>query len=844
MRDSTDEGCPTVTSTIDLHVLWAKSNPRHPLWKHLLDASSVSLALPNVLSEFHWSAEQLALIVGLHDVGKADPVFQHQVPEFCVELKANGFHETADARCRHERISSEFIRQICSKAGMDCRTKNAVVRAVAAHHGRWEERARPVPPVYETAQHHLFDMLREGLGIPTIPIERPRNLSAFGMRLSGHIVLSDWIASNEAFFTDPRLNDIDQVDAYLQKAGEVARDWVRRLSLESPQYSGKPMAVVQNPRPLQAMLLKEEILPGLTIIEAPMGEGKTEAAWILAEKWRDRGFRGTYMALPTMATSDSIHGRYRDDYLKKLGHDEDAKLVHGMAWLRDLREPDTPMNVGEVTEDRVVAATWFRPTRRAMLASHGIGTVDQAMLAAMHVKFGFLRMYGLAGRVLVIDEVHAYDAYMLAILTRLLEWCASLGTPVVLLSATLSNGQRTAMLESYGATDCNLGPKAPYPLVSNACPGHPTNTFTTEATIRRQVTFQKYEGFLGDANRSAELARTLVAEGGCCCIVVNTVKQAQSVYRSLLLPSDEKCLFHARFSAEHREEIARNVMAMFGKDTSQRPTRFVLVATQVVEQSLDVDFDHMVTELAPIDLLLQRSGRLHRHRQRREEPTLHVLLPENGCFTFDGTGYVYAEKPLLRTLAILDAHPAARLPMDFRILIEQCYGDEEWDQSAVDWGVIRAADVTWTSDVALLRRQGSAYTLKKPNLRAFDPVNNDPVGDENDDGSGWRAATRLGANDRTSVVLPLDEALQLASGMLPMCEVRDLYRSALKLPSYLPLQQPDTGYHAAIEAQGKLQGLLLLPVDDDGIWHGRDNRGNRYEVVYDKTLGLLAGRIT
>src|SRR5207247_8747567 len=126
------------------------------------------------------------------------------------------------------------------------------------------------------------------------------------------------------------------------------------------------------------------------------------------------------------------------DYVARLGRKGNTKLVHGMAWLRDDLEPKRLPETGELGDDSSLAAAWFRPTRRAMLAAHGVGTVDQAMLAGLNVKFGFLRLYGLADRVLVIDEVHAYDAYMSAIIGRLLQWCACLKIPVILLSATLS----------------------------------------------------------------------------------------------------------------------------------------------------------------------------------------------------------------------------------------------------------------------------------------------------------------------------------------------------------------------------------------------------------------------
>jgi CRISPR-associated endonuclease/helicase Cas3 len=808
----------------------------------MLDAAAVSLALNRPALSLGWKAEVTALLVGLHDIGKADSYFQHQIPDFSDDLAKAGYKVTGDARCRHERLSARFIKRKLIEERLDPFAADAVSRAVVAHHGYWIETARPVGQQYAEAQNQLCWILRQVLNVKALPIDIPPDLSAFGMRLAGHVVLCDWIASNEKFFGDPRLQDVSDSEGYFAKAKDVAAQWVRKLGLERSDRSGKAACVVASARPIQQTLLDRDIPPGLVIIEAPMGEGKTEAAWILSEKWREQGYRGMYMALPTMATSDSLYNRYRDDYLKRLGGGEDAKLVHGMAWLPDENEPDKLAENGEPGDDQSFAAAWFRPTRRAMLAAHGVGTVDQAMLAGMHVKFGFLRLYGLADRVLVIDEVHAYDAYMSAIIARLLQWCASLKIPVILLSATLSAKQRAAMIEAYGAIGGDPGPKAPYPLITIAEKGKQARPIKADASSSRTLKIETHLGMLGDAKKTAAKAAELLKDGGCCCVILNTVKQAQAVYEALKLPENEKTLFHARFTASDRQRITEKVLDLFGKRTSNRPAKFVLVATQVVEQSLDVDFDHMISEIAPIDLLLQRSGRMHRHRKRDCDPTLHVLLPEANALTFGGTGYVYEDKPLLRTMAILAGQREVHLPNDFRILIERCYGSHDWEQRAVDWEAIREADESWDKDARFLQSQGRQFALCEPSERVFRPVNNDPTGDDSDDGNGWRAKTRLGANDRTTVLVEDKQLQNLEPGEIRMDEVRALYRRSVKLPNYLPIHNPAQGYGAGVEAKGKLRGLLLLPLASNGLWKGIDERGNRYEVAYDEKVGLLAGR--
>lgn len=858
------------TPTADFKCLWAKSNPRHPLWKHMLDAAAVSLAFSPPFIGSGWKPEATAFLVGLHDVGKADSCFQHQIPDFSLELAGVGYKPTNDARCRHERISARFIKKKLVSDGLDDFTADAIARTVVAHHGYWNETARDVDSQYEEAQHNLCRMLQRILLVETFPKEAVSDLSAFGMRLAGHLVLSDWIASNEEFFCDARLKDIDDPEEYFARAKVLAAEWIDRLGLRRDADTGRASSIVETPRPVQQILLEKDIPPCLVIIEAPMGEGKTEAAWILAEKWRGKGYYGMYMALPTMATSDSLHARYKDDYLAKLNREKDVKLVHGMSWLRDEKEPKTLPQTGEPGDDQSFAAAWFRPTRRAMLAAHGVGTVDQAMLAGMNVKFGFLRLAGLADRVLVIDEVHAYDAYMSAIIVRLLQWCACLKIPVVLLSATLSARQRAEMIGAYGATGDDPGPNASYPLVTVVEPDKEVWTFSADASSNRTLKIETYAGLLGDAKKTAAKAIELVKDGGCCCVILNTVKQAQAVYRGLKkLPVSEKLLFHSRFSASDREEITKKVLDLFGKGhwegerdkrrfvPPNRPKKYILVATQVVEQSLDVDFDHMISELAPIDLILQRSGRIKRHSRdekgnlidgpdRRGEPILHVLAPgtEGGKpAKIDAKRTVYEEYPLLRTLEILDGKKQVDLPEEFRPLIEAVYGKSSSTCTSDD---LEGTRLAWKGFQLDLAAQAGQFLLCEPMADEFDPVGVDEVGDDSDDGNGWRARTRLGLEDVFVIPVDPEELPSLMKGDVGRDKVKELYQCSVKIPPhYWPPRTNDKKGKPVLMNTGRLRGAWLLPVKKEDCgwsWSGvKEGKSPSYTIRYDRTVGVTHG---
>lgn len=840
--------------------LWAKSDPYHPLWKHLLDAAAVSLALPNPMRRERWGDEQVAFIVGLHDVGKADGAFQHQVQSLSDGLSNAGFSPTADARCRHERLSAKFVKRRLTSDGVNDQCADTIQRALVAHHGYWDESGRDVGDIYEKAQSELCEMLRQVLKIPCLALQDPKDHSAAGMRLSGHIVLCDWIASNEEFFTDERLKDCEDPKCYFERAQEVAREWKKKLQLERAEGDPRPCQVIQTPRPLQEAILDNDIPPGLVIIEAPMGEGKTEAAWILAEKWRGRGYNGMYMALPTMATSDSLYARYRDDYLAALGRNEAPHLVHGMAWLRDDLEPEKPPNVGEPGDDRTAADAWFRPTRRAMLAAHGVGTVDQAMLAGMHVKFGFLRLFGLTDRVLVIDEVHAYDAYMSAIICRLLQWCACLQIPVILLSATLSAKQRAAMIESYGATGGVPGPNADYPLITVAKAGKTATTLQPAASSSRTLKLETHAGLLGDAKATAKNAKKLVANGGCCCVILNTVKQAQAVY-SALGNIEYRLLFHARFTAADRERITKEVLNKFGKNATKRPEKFILVATQVVEQSLDVDFDHMITEIAPMDLLLQRSGRIKRHvrdkngnlkesgEDERGDPILYVLLPtlRNGKPPkFGSSELIYLRYPLHTTLSQLTPNTngrslTAKLPAEFRKLIEATYADTVPDNAPQD---LKDAKAKWDDLQEDLAAQAGEFLLCEPMKDEFDPVGHDEVGDDSDDGNGWRARTRLGLEDVLVIPLKPEQVEKWRDGKLRPRLVRWLYNRSVKIPPYFWPPKALKGEQSPVLAEGKLKGVWLLPIsktNNGWQWTGLKPDGKAYVIQYDSSNGLTYG---
>jgi CRISPR-associated endonuclease/helicase Cas3 len=729
------------------------SGAYHPLICHMLDVAAVAESiwtecLAGATRSYVANALQLRedrarrwveFLAACHDLGKATPVFQakgsadRQSTPLWLQSTSLMFgplgnrqdpgHGTVTAARLPEILSADF--------GLDSPVAIRLAVITGGHHGVFpsaEERksatgvrlgepkaGRPNP--WGEARRELVKTLAELLNVEGKPAS-PSNPAS--MVLAGLISVVDWIGSidDQEFF--PYAPDgPSNLTTYLRERRQRARRALERLHWDGwphPDMPGSFKALFPDlgqPRPLQVAVEQEPAAdgpPALIIIEAPMGEGKTEAAFYLAECWNASGLRGSYIAMPTQATSNQLYERYREFLARRYGGGVkvNLQLLHGHASLSaavKLLGGDNltyfPSDIdagGEQGDATVGAAEWFTYRKRGLLAPFGVGTVDQALLSVLQVRHGFVRLFGLAGKTVIIDEVHAYDTYMSTLLERLLEWLAALGSPVVLLSATLPRAKRTDLLNAYRR---GLGvaeedpPTDPYPRITWATKSvvEGRHLETSGATRRRHG----IEWLDGGTDQLPKHLLEQLRDGGCAAVVCNTVNRAQEVYLALReafagLPEAERPeldLFHARFLFKDRQEREERCLRRFGKPdradgtTAARPQRAVLVATQVIEQSLDLDFDTMVSEMAPIDLLLQRAGRLCRHqRQDRRgpgSPVLQILAPEtdeDGLPAFErGTTFVYDEHILLRTWHALRGRASVAIPEDVEALIEAVYGE-------------------------------------------------------------------------------------------------------------------------------------------------------------------------
>ena len=734
-------------------------------------------------------------------------------------------------------------------------------------------------------RNQIASILRQTLSPPDCTQVELENASVAGVLLCGIMVLSDWIASNRELYQPPQPST--DYRSYYEYCCLGANSALFRLGFSRPVSLPQGdftacFPAIASPRPIQRTVqtLVGHVSSGrLAIIEAPMGEGKTEAALYLASQWgHATEGQGLYVALPTAATSNQMYGRVREFLL---GHDPTIaatiRLIHGMAWLVDQETPQSQdMSDDPGSEDALSARQWFQPSKRALLAPAAVGTIDQALMSVLHVRYGFLRLFGLSSKTVIIDEAHAYDAYMMEELTLLLRWLSALSVSVIVLSATLPEAKRNELCQAYmnpeieGMTTAFQGENADaaqkgYPLITIARRGEERpEEIRVEGSAKAQTVYiKKHAGLLDQSVEVASLLLELAAKGGCVACIASTIRSAQAIYRALCQHGEKDVfLFHARFTAERRGKIEQEVLDHYGPSSlypyadlrhRPRPDRAILVATQVIEQSLDLDFDVMVSDIAPIDLLLQRAGRLHRHaRQVRptgREAMLHVLLPADGNLFFGPPEKVYERFLLLKTVATLKGIEQIDVPGDMRRLIETVYDDVEghFDTENEDLCVAtREAYETFIQKREEERQSARNYLWPWPDARSFQVsrIPGRPFSDDEPDAvsaSFLAAKTRLERRPSVRTLMLDGDAFAdvLASQRFPG---RDTLRSLLLQSVSIPLwwivgAQPAGDFGPVQTAPRWLCGYRILRLQQ-GVWQGYQN-GKFFTIIDDPLMGVV-----
>ena len=824
--------------------IWAKSVYQNPqdtrylqLWQHMADTYEMALRLwddfiPDniirLLVDDIGDKDSVRMLYGFiaasHDVGKASPAFEVQAHEFADRVRATRLtidpaiaHDELRRQYRHELVGCWTMEDWLAAQGLQTGTgtlAHGVAGIIAGHHGtsltaekqrkrhhyRYKEFAGGQE--WETVRFELLDWIARTTSVtPTLASlgERPLRRRS-QILLTALVIIADWIASDSRLFP---LNESETDEYGYNPERRAARAW-RMLSLPKPWtvmettqsadelFSSQFDLPGAKLRPVQreaVRMAQEADKPGLMIIEANMGEGKTEAALLAAEILASRFHcGGVYYALPTQATVNAMFTRILDWIAHLPGSERCVMaslfLAHGKRELNDsyenLRErwfdeghgiddescerqsigfvdtDDSEDGPDQTRRDRrshamqAVVNSWLAGRKRGNLSNFVVGTIDQVLMAGLRSKHVVLRHMALAGKVVILDEIHSNTAYMNVYMETVLAWLGAYGVPVIMLSATLPQSRRQAFLESYrrGAKAVDSVERMPgesssvetmpqsgtlsrlkarrawrndlktdtamerlhdsscrerhaagetldlrYPLISLAT-AKELRTSNPEPSGRA---LDVEISLMGDDDETlVALLRENLRDGGCAVVIRDTVDRAQHTYDVLSQRMDtDVTLAHSRFLAFDRAQRDRSLIERYGKRGVTERRTGIVVATQVVEQSLDVDFDLMVTDIAPIDLILQRVGRLHRHnrgtgeheRPRRLRQARMIITGVEACSDgkppqfAKGLENVYQRYLLMRSLAVLrpaaDASLRVRVPDDIPRLVQTVYGDVE-----------------------------------------------------------------------------------------------------------------------------------------------------------------------
>ncbi len=722
----------------DLCGFWGKASPGeggalpiHPLPWHALDVAAAFEALlaawpdaaGEMLAAFDAPPEgrpavirTLAALVALHDIGKFAFAFQSKVADqlpgvFAIQPKPVPYRHDLGGALLCEADTA--LRTLLDGVIVPPSTASALLDPVFFHHGRLRDADYDLTAVYRpegmAAARAFAAAVLPLFGATTLPLLRPGAGPALSWRLAGLVALADWLGSNTRWFKYAAADW--SWEAYL---AEVARPHARQaiceagLAAAEPSTAGGFRALSGSPHPPTSAQAWAETVPlaegaGLYILEDAMGSGKTEAALVLAHRVMQAGRgSGIFFTLPTMATANALFDRLAPACRRLFagGERPSLALAHSAASLHDgfrkaldIGGRDEGGYGGDPGDETASAqcARWIaEDRRRAFFADLGVGTIDQALMAVLPATHAPMRQLGLSRRVLIVDEAHAYDAYMQVELETLVAFQAALGGSTIVLSATLP-GAIKAKLAARLAEALTGSLQAPalvrqdYPLATAIGAGVSETPLALRPDLARTIAVRRIDG------PEAALERVIEhhAAGAAVAYIRNTVDDAIDTVAALRARGVPAELFHARFALGDRMVIETAVVHRFGPRSIPAGRRgSVLVATQVVEQSLDLDFDAMLTDLAPIDLMIQRAGRLWRHTHRprpADGPVLEVVSPEPvddppsdwvGAMFPKAQG-VYRNHALLWLSARdLLGRGALTVPDDLRPLVDGVYGPD------------------------------------------------------------------------------------------------------------------------------------------------------------------------
>lgn len=650
--------------------------------------------------------------IALHDLGKLDIRFQMKAKEVAIQLQSDIAKNINNVNTDYSHGYAGyawFLHEFDTYAFAVSEESIEWMAQVAGHHGiipssrQNEQNIAGVSPLLIARDKQArLDWISDLAQLFSVDLNAvPENIPPL---LAGFCSVCDWIGSSTDYFSYED-NPCFSLDVYFASRSGKARAALDAFGIISHLKGNKtlealfplnaPNGLMYKPRGLQTLTDILPVIQNLTLIEAPTGSGKTETALVYAAKLLHQGLADSIIfALPTQATANAMLDRLiaMADNLFEDG--VNVVLAHGKSNLIFEKALNSKLTAQGQEEASQQAVHWLTASKkRAFLGQIGVCTIDQVLLSVLPVKHKFVRSFGIQKSILIVDEVHAYDSYMYGLLEAVLKQQYIAGGSALLLSATLPQQQREALARSWN-TEIEL--TKTYPLITQIYADKTSQSFqildVQQLPEPRMLHLETW--IFADLKFTNEgLAKIIAAaeQGAKVAVICNLVADAQELVQRLKeLTRLEVDLFHSRFRFIDRQLKEETVKTLYGKDSDRRAVGGrILVATQVVEQSLDLDFDWMVTQLCPVDLLFQRMGRLHRHARDPSErpegfkhPRCVVIVPDKEG-QYGNSQYVYENTRVLwRTEQLVCKNDAVIFPNAYRDWIERVYQREPWSEES------------------------------------------------------------------------------------------------------------------------------------------------------------------
>lgn len=736
-----------------LQDLWAKTNPFENVESHILRVGLVCKVAINktslkgvyeclknciVVQNEKDFQNFLCYIISMHDIGKISPFFQAKEKNMEERLKQEElYQETVGEKFQHEAQSADFLCQYLIEKYQitDIELVEALCNIVGNHHDRLNskkgksKKIKKNPQVWESFRNEMEEKVYNTFSFKTIGFSEVKNKDIFYYYLWGLMIICDWIASNENMIKSPiysidnLLNDDTDLLRFICSLGfgYVEHNW--------KQYDFSKLLGVPNVslRPIQNWMQKflNENSFDLMMIEAGTGEGKTSLSLYAALNML-KSNEGFYIALPMQVM---VNEKYFE--LKKvLDKDINLTLLHSSRIFMDNLEDDFSYYDQYLGDSVDVSKYLTNSMRRGLFNQCIVGTIDQIIGSVIPNRFNVLKLIGLTGKCIILDEIHAYDSYTSAIILRFLTWCKALNIRVILMSATLPKKLKEKYLKAYIGQDVIIKNEG-YPLITVIDKDMLSEYKIQGSGVNKKIDIEVLEN-LNDLNSQVERIKEIYEKDNNVVVFKNTVKSAQELFRLLKckISDSDILLCHSSFTLKDRHEKEALVCNLFGKNFSKRPKKYIVVCTQVFEACMDIDFDVCFTDIAPIDILIQRWGRMCRFSNAPESSMRgRSYIMTDLSNNFGSISMIYPEIFLRKTNMFLKSKLFLMLPDELRMGIEEVYSNISFTDSE-----LLNLFMKYSVESNLKENNGFINTLDPPNDIKYTAVcKNYIVTDDEDD---------------------------------------------------------------------------------------------------------------